>query len=369
MRRTLILATTSYAGMGPYVVNIVNTFKNEDMAWFFLVETSGTYYYENINIDLRKKTYIFVEKDNRFHQMVNLLFYTKSNYYYNVINYCKKNHIEQVHFITGCFDKYLLLELQKNKIQIITTVHDLHPHEVKKVFYKEIRMKILYKRLFECFQLSDTIVTNEQSQYDEMLHIYNMKILFHEFPSLVTNSILSGDEIPVELLNINNYILFFGRIEAYKGVKILYDCFIQNKKLNKTHALVIAGNGDFGFERDKNEIQKNIIVINRYIKDSEVKYLYQHASCVVYPYISATQSGVLSLTFYFNVPCIASDIPFFKKIIEPSMTGFLFKAGDIEDLCRQLLKLLNVDVTSMKIAQKKYYKNYYINQSIRKLYI
>ena len=43
-------------------------------------------------------------------------------------------------------------------------------------------------------------------------------------------------------------------------------------------------------------------MINRYIKDSEVAYLYQHAQCVVYPYISATQSGVLSLAFYYQTP-------------------------------------------------------------------
>lgn len=34
MKRTLIVATTSYAGMGPYVSEIVNTFSPEDDVFF-----------------------------------------------------------------------------------------------------------------------------------------------------------------------------------------------------------------------------------------------------------------------------------------------------------------------------------------------
>ena len=76
---------------------------------------------------------------------------------------------------------------------------------------------------------------------------------------------------------------------------------------------------------------------NRYIKDTEVSYLYQHAHCVVYPYISATQSGVLSLAFYYNTPLLASDVPFFKSSLESEGTGLLFKNGDIDVYKRQHL--------------------------------
>lgn len=38
MKRTLIVATTSYAGMGPYVSEIVNTFSLEDDVYFLLYD-------------------------------------------------------------------------------------------------------------------------------------------------------------------------------------------------------------------------------------------------------------------------------------------------------------------------------------------
>lgn len=38
MKKVLIVATTSYAGMGPYVSGIVNTFlPNDDVYYFFMI--------------------------------------------------------------------------------------------------------------------------------------------------------------------------------------------------------------------------------------------------------------------------------------------------------------------------------------------
>ena len=48
----------------------------------------------------------------------------------------------------------------------------------------------------------------------------------------------------------------------------------------------------------------------RFIKDSEVRDLFSRAAVVVYPYISATQSGVTSIASYFDKPMVLSDLPF-----------------------------------------------------------
>lgn len=79
------------------------------------------------------------------------------------------------------------------------------------------------------------------------------------------------------------------------------------------YLLVIAGNGTLPFERAVGEI--NVVMMNRYIKDTEIRYMYEQAACVVYPYISATQSGVLSLAFYFRTPTLTSDVPFFVVLL------------------------------------------------------
>ena len=94
-------------------------------------------------------------------------------------------------------------------------------------------------------------------------------------------------------------------------------------------------------------------------------YLYRNAALVVYPYISATQSGVLSLAFYFNIPTLVSDIPYFASLVGDTGTAFLFKTKDKEDLSKQLNNLLGQNQELMKQCQRDYYEKYYSNKSIR----
>lgn len=138
---------------------------------------------------------------------------------------------------------------------------------------------------------------------------------------------------------------------------------MECEELQKKYYLVVAGNGELGFERMKYD--SNVKFINRYILDSEIAYMYQNAKCVIYPYISATQSGVLSLAFYYRTPVLASDVPFFKSIIDVSQGGLLFKNGDKDDLIRKLLCLLGQDNIEMKRKQELYYSTHFNEKAIR----
>ena len=115
-------------------------------------------------------------------------------------------------------------------IILLSTVHDLIPHEAKKVWYKQIRHKVIYKRLEENIEHAKYLLTNSMAQYSELKAMFpSAQIVFHAFPTLVTNEIKTGKDIPQEMQNVSKpYILFFGRIEEYKGISILYDAFCNN---------------------------------------------------------------------------------------------------------------------------------------------
>ena len=271
-----------------------------------------------------------------------------------------------MHFINNPGDKDLTKDLEKLGITCISTVHDLHPHESKKEWYKELRFKLIYKRLHENIVYAKNLITNSETQYEELKSSYpDKKIYYHSFPSLVTENIKNGKDMPLELETIDKpYILFFGRIEEYKGITLLYKVFTESIELSEHYTLVIAGRGTLPFTRIPNE--KNVIIINRYIKDTEIAYMYQHAHCTVYPYISATQSGVLSLSFYFQTPTLTSDVPFFKKIIATSGVGMLFKNGNYNDLKSKLSQVCQSDMKAMTENGKKYYDTHYEGSVIRK---
>src|SRR5690606_30937707 len=96
-------------------------------------------------------------------------------------------------------------------------------------------------------------------------------------------------------------ILFFGRIEPYKGLDILLESMQKVWKDHPDWTLTVAGVGDIS-PYSANLADKRIELINRFIEDEEVAPLFQKASFVVLPYISATQSGVIPVASAFKKP-------------------------------------------------------------------
>ena len=94
---------------------------------------------------------------------------------------------------------------------------------------------------------------------------------------------------------------------------------------------------------------------------------------MIYPYLSATQSGVLAVASYFEKPIIASDIPFFIEILGVDYIG-LFKNRDIKDLTDKINFFIQMPNESMDILRSQmadlYKKHYEIkNQRIQLLSI
>ena len=363
MKRTLIAATTSYAGMGPYVSEIVNAFSSEDEVYYFFHDYEDHFFRKNVKKELHAKSVFYMQANSSWNKLVGLIT-NRSPYDRLILKICREKHIELVHYINGIPTIRMQHRLEAMGITVLSTVHDLEPHEAKKAWHKMLRHKIGYKRILDNLQVARYLVTNSMEQYAKLKRRFpDKQLAYHSFPSLVSKEIKEGMDVPEELGGMQKpYILFFGRIEAYKGISLLYRAFMGSRELQENYQLVIAGTGNLGFARESDD--KSVTFLNRYIKDSEVAYLYEHATCVVYPYISATQSGVLSLAFYYQVPTLASDVPFFKGIIEPSQTGMLFRNEDCEDLKRQLLALLSQDNTTMKARQRAYYDKQYDSRSI-----
>lgn len=359
MKNVLIVANTSYAGMGPYVSEIVNDFLPEDNIFFLFRDYDDDFFYKNIKKDLHARS-VFVKIPNtRWNTLINLVF-NKERLRRNIVQICKEKNISLVHFINNPVDVKTFKLLQRAGISVISTIHDLQAHEVKKEWYKMIRHNIVYKRLDENVRRGNHFITNSKNQEQILKLTYpDKKIFYHSFPSLVTDVVKNGKDMPDELKGLKRpYVLFFGRIEEYKGVSLLYDVFVNSPELNKNYSLVIAGKGtNTTINNSQNE---SVVFINRYIKDTEVAYLFNNARAVVYPYISATQSGVLTLAFYFGTPILASDVPFFKELIEEGKNGKLFRSGDKTALEKALLTILSSNYASeMSVNEKEYYRNNY----------
>jgi glycosyltransferase involved in cell wall biosynthesis len=127
-------------------------------------------------------------------------------------------------------------------------------------------------------------------------------------------------------------ILFFGLIRKYKGLDILLEAF---GTLSDDYQLIIAGEPYGSFEPyqqiiDRIPGKERIVAELKYIKDSEVSDYFSAADLAVLPYRSATQSGISSVSYHFEVPMIVTDVGGLKETIGDRGTGIVVSEGTPE---------------------------------------
>ena len=357
--KVLIVAAVPAAGMIPFVVTIANTLADDDRfeVHALVVDKEEMSYSDKFCKNVRVKA--VSKPDSSLGKLLFKIYPVKLfNLLEGLIGEIKP---EIVHFMVG---EYLFANHIKNvkpESSLCLTVHDLHPHERNKQSIKDdlIYKEIIHKGYKKCESFIPTLTTSSLSQYKELKELYPSKnIIFTHFPSLVTEQIKHGRAEVKELLGIEKYILFFGSVDKYKGVDLLISAFCSLKN-NCGMKLVIAGKGQ-DYDTSDN---KDIIRLNRFIEDEEVGDLFRRASFVVYPYISATMSGVLSIAYYFRKCVLLSDVQFFKDNAVPSCT--FFNTGDRDDLMEKMQMML--DSNDCELTEN-YYSRMYSSEIISEDY-
>jgi glycosyltransferase involved in cell wall biosynthesis len=128
----------------------------------------------------------------------------------------------------------------------------------------------------------------------------------------------------------SKYILFFGFIRAYKGLDLLIEAFSDNRLRNRNLKLIIAGE----FYEDEapyrnmikqHNLENEILLFDRFIKDEEVSLFFSVADLVVQPYKTATQSGVTQIAFHYNKPMLVTDVGGLREIVPDGKCGYVVK--------------------------------------------
>lgn len=354
----LLVATVSYAGMLPYASTIINAMKDQNI-YCVLVNSKFGDYRKTIDASLHDRCYFYEQGENKFLNQVEFLF--PSNVPNIIEKVCRGRGIKSIHLLTNDPSLSHFVVKWKNKMSFYFTVHDLIQHEENVSFLLGWKRKIQHSRMNKIINCVHHLSTNSREQFNALRKSYpNKQITYFPFPTLITDAIENGDQVLPELKGIKNYILFFGRIEKYKGLDLLIEVFKANKDLQQKYQLVIAGRGNLGAGINHDRI----IFINRYIHDNEVRVLFENAYCTVYPYISATQSGVLSLSYYFGKLAIVSDIDFFKENIIENETGISFENGRMDGLLDAFRRIEKLNLNSYKENIKRYYQELYSLNSL-----
>ena len=254
-----------------------------------------------------------------------------------------------------------VLMLLSNNIKTALFIHDVTQHPSNMSFKR--RLTYFFSRLLarKGLRIAEKIVVLSKNSYRLFSNLYpnyKDKVILYTLGGHVpfTNG---RSEQPEELRShlSNNYALFFGRIDKYKGLDRLARAYQTITK--NTIPLVIAGRGRLDTDTEGCLLKSNnVFLLNRFIKDEEMIWLFDHCKFVVLPYIQASQSGVLPISYAFGKPVIASNIDGIKEYVDEGRTGFLF--NNEEELGKAILELSNNDIEDMS-EKCKMYSNKYFN--------
>jgi len=142
-------------------------------------------------------------------------------------------------------------------------------------------------------------------------------------------------------------LLFFGMIKKVKGLEVLLKALRKVVDTNPDTVLLIAGKlwkNDFKIYQKiitENDLSENIILHTHFISHKDVAYYYSASDLVILPYKKIYQSGVLMMTWSYERPALASDLPPFKEVITDNENGFLFSSEDVDDLASRLGQILS----------------------------
>lgn len=139
-------------------------------------------------------------------------------------------------------------------------------------------------------------------------------------------------------------LLHFGRMEAYKGIDTLYQAVRKLSDADIPFTLHIAGAGP---ELDRLSsafsAMPQVTVDNRFIPAISLIDAIRAADCIVLPYLSATQSGVLTAAFANSRFVIASNVGGIPDMVRDGENGLLTPPGDVDALTAAITQVAKSD--------------------------
>lgn len=163
-------------------------------------------------------------------------------------------------------------------------------------------------------------------------------------------------------------ILYVGNLGEHKGVHILLKAFRKIENMNIR--LDIVGKGLCSEKLKSMSENDNRIKFHDFLEGKELIKMYQQANLTVVPSIWYDNSPmVIYESFSCRTPVIGSKIGGIPELIEDGFNGYLFEAGNVNELQQLLENLIDSPETLKKLEQGTYesVQRYTMDKHIKQL--
>ena len=238
------------------------------------------------------------------------------------------------------------------KTKSIAILDNAIPHERR--FFDMPFIKYFFKRVDGFVVMSEQVKNDLLKLKPDAKYVYKQHPLYDHYGSKI---IITKARKKLTLDPQKKTLLFFGFIRDYKGLDLLIEAFGE---LDESYQLIIAGESYGSFDgydkqiadnKNKDRIHKHV----KYISDEEVPLYFSAADVCVLPYKSATQSGITSIAYHFDLPMLATKVGGLDEMVIDNETGIIIPSPTVSEIRDNILKYFNTerDHFIQTIQQKK----------------
>lgn len=261
-------------------------------------------------------------------------------------------------FMGPCFGT-IARKAKKNKhTKIITILDNVIPHE-NRIGDKQFTKYFL--KPIDAFISMSKSVENDLALFDKAKpRDFNPHPLFDNFGEIYPK------QKAKELLGLDpqfNYILFFGIIRDYKGLDLLLEAFSKMDYKGQNQKLLVAGEYYSNEEKYTAQIKElglenDVVVVNSFIKDSEVGQYFCASDIIAQPYKNATQSGVTQIAYHFEIPILVTNVGGLPEMVPHKKVGYV-TSQSTDEIATALTSFYSENKeqefkTNLKEEKKKY---------------
>jgi glycosyltransferase involved in cell wall biosynthesis len=215
--------------------------------------------------------------------------------------------------------------------QVLTAemVHDVTPHPGLMGMLERIH-HVVYP------SVADAVISLSRHGHSELASKYPRKYHIESRLGLLLPSVESD---PEKVASLSQRMLFFGRIEPYKGLDVLTEAFALAKQQNPSLELSVVGRGRLRPALASRMLELGIHLRNEYVSDDEAGRIIAGHGVLVLPYTSATQSGVAAVALANGLPCIATNVGALPEQVQDGVNGLVVPPGDPRSLADAMVRL------------------------------
>jgi alpha-maltose-1-phosphate synthase len=272
---------------------------------------------------------------------------------YALIKYIHKLEPDVIH-IQESGNIFIVLALPfLRKYPIVSTNHDVRPHMG---FKKGIKYNFRELMRNLATKYSDKIIVHGE-------YLKNLALVYLQLEPEDIFVIPHG-EFSIfkkwnkkDMMEEKNTILFFGRIDKYKGLDYLIEAEPIIARSIPKFKIIIAGRCENFQNYEKLISNKERFEFHiRYLSNEEIPELFMRASIVVLPYVDASQSGIIPIAYAFKKPVVVTDVGSLPEVVDNGKTGFIVPSRDSQALAKAVVELLINDKLRGEMSKNAYKK-------------